>query len=373
MISLISQFYERLRALCILRLRDSLNQETNLFDRQLRNRAWRRTCGTENITSTAICLIAIERAKVDAREIQLDVDQSLLAIMNAIRQSRYWGSLGLAIWANATCDRLSLQRLLETVGFSRGDLNVLAPVLTTMELAWLVSGLAHELQRGSSTARGALDSCLGELVSRYYRDSQLFCHATGTAPFRHRLRRWIANFADQIYSVQALTVSSLTTGCSGLLDIAAACAGRLVQVQGPMGQWWWHYDPRDGRIAQAYPVYSVHQYGMAPMALLTMIAAHGPAHIDSLLRSLRWIEENELEGGLIDDVFGTIWRDIHRAESLAVRTIRRGRVVLGGRSDSGPSRRTRLRVNYETRPYEWGWCLFAGALAAHAATSQHIV
>ena len=36
----------------------------------------------------------------------------------------------------------------------------------------------------------------------------------------------------------------------------------------PHGQWWWHYDVRDGSVVERYPVYSVHQHAMAPMALL---------------------------------------------------------------------------------------------------------
>ncbi len=58
-------------------------------------------------------------------------------------------------------------------------------------------------------------------------------------------------------------------------ETAAAICG----LQGPEGQWWWHYDTRNGSVVEGYPVYSVHQHAMAPMALLDLREAGGTDHI----------------------------------------------------------------------------------------------
>ena len=51
------------------------------------------------------------------------------------------------------------------------------------------------------------------------------------------------------------------------LQNSLQCANAICNLQGPLGQWWWHYDSMTGRVAERYPVYSVHQHAMAPMAL----------------------------------------------------------------------------------------------------------
>ena len=149
------------------------------------------------------------------------------------------------------------------------------------------------------------------------------------------------------------------------LAASRACAARLVSLQGELGQWWWHYDPAAGTVTQTFPVYSVHQHAMAPMALLELAAAGGPNHRAARARGYAWVEANETGRSLVDEPAGTVWRGVERLEPTVARVARHARSVARWRApDAAPPR---LRVNRETRPYEWAWCLFAGALTAEAS------
>ena len=63
-------------------------------------------------------------------------------------------------------------------------------------------------------------------------------------------------------------------------------------------------------MAQGFPVYSVHQHAMAPMALMTLAAAGGTDHRSPVKLSHEWIDKNEMHRSMLDHQAGTIWRDI---------------------------------------------------------------
>jgi hypothetical protein len=243
-----------------------------------------------------------------------------------------------------------------------------------MELAWLLSGLAHELRRTrSADVHRAFRTTRTALLRRFVRPSQTFVHATKAARPMRRLRGWVANFADQIYSIQALALGSTLESDRPSMEVATLAAERMIALQGSMGQWWWHYDARRGNVARAYPVYSVHQYGMAPMALRALARVGGPVHDAAIAVSRRWLTENELGTCLIDRAVGTVWRSVERNEGLLARHARRARAVLGWNEYSRPAA-ARLHVNRETRPYEWAWYLFASALErGPSSDSQHLI
>jgi hypothetical protein len=363
---------EALSPLCIPRIREALNPASEVFDRQIRDGRWDATLGTEDLTSTAIVLIGTSRAGVAPDEIGMDLARTRGAMLDLVRRRQYPGGLGIALWANAVTDGPPLGEVLHRAGMTLDDVPALCGPFQTMEVAWLVSGLAHELRRSeSSAARAAFQTALGALKARFVPTVRTFRHATAASRPARRIRRWVANFADQIYSIQALALAALAAGDSEALEIAAQSAKHVVEVQGELGEWWWHYDARTGRVCQAYPVYSVHQHGMAPMALRTLTAAGGPTHAGSIERSLAWLDHNELGASLVDHQAGTIWRDIEPDESTFQRAWRHARSVLGwGR----PSARDTacLKINRETRPYEWAWCLFASALEDGGSPPPHL-
>jgi hypothetical protein len=143
------------------------------------------------------------------------------------------------------------------------------------------------------------------------------------------------------------------------LNAAQRCAEAICRMQGPSGQWWWHYDARNGRIFERYPVYAVHQDGMAPMALFALGEVARLDFSEPIYKVLAWISgNNELGRDLCDSSSGVIWRSVYRPASWKkrrdeVRELLRLRQVAEPVDD--------LKIVFECRPYHLGWLLYAFA------------
>jgi hypothetical protein len=368
-----TDFYTSLEDLCCSNLKQAFNPNTLIFDRQIYQQQWGNTLGTENLTSTCICLVSIERAEIKPSEIGFKPVQTFNALLKLAQSKPYLGGIGLIIWANAVWEMKSLAELQQQLDIPFENLTVALTSLTTMETAWLVSGLLHEYQHHpAAKTKEYLDIALNTLLNRYQPSSHLMVHAAAQAPWSHRLRRWVANFADQIYPVQALAFAAITSGNEVAKQTAANLANQLAKLQGKLGQWWWHYNPHNGEILQFYPVYSVHQYGMAPMALAALQAAQGSNFEPLVQRGRDWLEHNELNLKMIDRQANTIWRDIEYHQNLLGKIVRRTNSLLR-KGDQLTAKPLNLKLNYETRPYEWGWCLYAGAIERGIKKKLHIV
>ena len=69
------------------------------------------------------------------------------------------------------------------------------------------------------------------------------------------------------------------------------------------------YNVRTGQVVDAYPVYSVHQDGMAPMALLKLVRMGDRNYVSAINKGLDWLNKrNALELDMVDEKWRTIWR-----------------------------------------------------------------
>ncbi len=264
------------------------------------------------------------------------------------------GDVALVTWAAAQLVhpqlKLALKRLRNLTEASSNPFVV--------EQAWVVSALSTALRSIDSEqeARKAGDL----LVSAFPAHAGSFPHLTrpGGAPW---YRAHVGCFADQVYPIQALSRLHAALGNAQALEVANRCAQQICRVQGDAGQWWWHYDSRTGKVIEGYPVYSVHQDSMAPMALLDLIDAGGDDYSENIRRGLLWMESaREVGHSLIDDDLELIWRKVARREPSK---LSRGlRAVL---SRLHPDRRLGFldtllpptTVDWESRPYHLGWVL----------------
>lgn len=373
-----ASFYNRLDPICQAGLATSLNPNSNAFDLQLMDKNWH-SCSefypTEALTSTAICLIGISRSELDPSLLGMSPQKSLDAAYDLIRKTKYRGGFGLVLWANAVNNGLDLDTLQFRCGVSLDKFNKLLASLTTMEAAWLVSGLAHEYKRsGGDDTLQLLNQGVDELINKRFQPAtSTVCHAGAKPSASHALRRWIANFADQVYTIQALAFAAKVSQNTAALEVAEKIADKMVELQGDKGQWWWHYDARKGTVPQGYSVYSVHQHGMAPMALAAVTAAGGKDYSDAQAKSRLWFDDNELSAKLIDEEYKTIWRSIEYSETRLNDVTRKAKSLLGIAQNPAAEHAPELAVNYETRPYEWAWCQYAGAIERGIDPALHIV
>jgi len=230
----------------------------------------------------------------------------------------------------------------------------------TVELAWSLSALC--VAGSDCTDHALADSIAHRLLSAFNPQSCLFAH--WPIPGRSSwLRAHAACFADLVYPIQALSYYHQATTSTEALDAARQCARRMCRLQGPQGQWWWHYDVRTGRVIEKYPVYAVHQDAMAPMALFALQHACGENFDQWIHKGLRWLEHPpELPISLIDHHADVIWRKVFRREPM--KTSRAVQTLL---TRIHPSLRMPgldlvfppKCVDRESRPYHMGWILHA--------------
>lgn len=312
----------------------------------------------DNLRYAAI--VALGAAWLDEaaqRELLCGISANELARAVALRatDSADLGAVALCVWAAAevdsSVDASAVARLVHAVEQPTD--------VPTVDYSWTLSALLAagrlvDLAAPAERAAARLIEAQGA--------QGIFPHALPRESLG-RLRAHVGCYADQVYPIQALARFSASTGDARALSAANTCADRICALQGSAGQWWWHYDVRTGGVVEGYPVYSVHQHAMGPMALLDLYEAGGVDHRRAVADGLHWlIDHPEMDGELCDQRTGVVWRKIGRREPRkAVRSIRSITTAVS------PRLRFRLLdklfpttvIDYECRPYELGWMLYA--------------
>lgn len=315
-------------------------------------------------THTAITVLGLIRARQHGwHEIPVDEAETLESLVLQTDKTARAGDLGLMLWADAMCEGHQREALLGAVK-GQAQAEKLAR-MTTMELAWLLTGLSYSYQRsGHGGDMEKLALILYEaIVSNLNPDTGLLCHG-GAGDWPTGVRYQIGNFADQIYAVYALSTFYEVFGRLEALQWALQCAHCLCGLQGDRGQWWWHYHAPRGVVASRYPVFAVHQDGMAPMALLKLSAVSGQDFHPVIQRGLTWLcGGNELSVPMIDWDRQVVWREIKRRRPVAyLRYVSMTLAELGATGVSGWLDSVPLyKLNQEMRPYHLGWLLYAFA------------
>ncbi|GAA3662836.1 hypothetical protein GCM10022224_028530 [Nonomuraea antimicrobica] len=258
------------------------------------------------------------------------------------------GDAALICWAAAQAGHadvdLALSRLAE---LDTG------PQIYTVEAAWVLAALVASGVTDGRTER-ARERLLGGLAG-----NRLYPHALGQGPLVPRYRAHVGCFADQVYPLQALARLHAAVGDEEALRAAERVATGICQAQGPYGEWWWHYDARSGAVVEGYPVYSVHQLSMAPMALLDLAEAGGAAHVAEIAKGLDWMIERP---AFVRDDLALTWRKEARADPRKiVRGLRAAATGVHQGMRLGVLDRIYppVAVDRECRPYELGWLLYA--------------
>jgi hypothetical protein len=306
---------------------------------------------------TIMTLLGLLRAESVGYQSPVDVS----ATIDALYRNTEWvdniGDLGLLLWLSSVSSRR-----LDSF-YAKFDLeNALykysgARKRRTMELAWFLTGLTYA-NRTEEKRRSQIEPLIQQtytlLRSNQGKDG-LFGHMARWNSLVGAVRGHVGSFADQVYPIHAMAQVGQVYGMKEASQNALECARTICKLQGPLGQWWWHYDSVSGRVVEQYPVYSVHQHGMAPMALF---AAQDACNVDfsaQIYNGLGWINgANELQQDLEDPAAGVVWRCIRPSNSTSA--VARMRTLLGKEQNLGLA-----EIVFECRPYELGWLLYAHA------------
>ncbi len=323
-------------------------------------------CVTEgfNIRYAAISQIGIARWLKYHPDDEYRLPQLWSRITDNFDKITNIGDLALSVWAGAqshvdNCNQFV--EMLRKIWIGQADL------CNAVELGWVIQActiVLNEIENLSYDLETVLADAYKRLVILFNEKTNLFYrHIRST--LAEIISKRIACFADQVYPVLALTSYGVICNNQNSIEIASRVVDQLCRHQGPLGQWWWHYDVPGGRICEEYPVFSVHQDSMAPMAILANDVATGKSHLKEIEHGMRWLYSvNELKENLVLDERGIICRDIERREPGKLSRNIRGICCVAGWNGM---HRFLGRVfsdfckNQECRPYHLGWILYAWA------------
>jgi hypothetical protein len=278
------------------------------------------------------------------------------------------GQIALTTWAARMIKHPRTNKAIEALR----RFNPAKTVYPTIELSWALTSLVIESDE-------VTDMALATNYAKALMDS--FNHYSGLFPHGPKRKglsaicTHVSCFADFVYPIQALSYYYQVKKDRRAADIACHCAEHMCGLQGPDGQWWWHFDFRTGRILERYPVYSVHQDSMAPMALLALYRSCGRNHTACIEKGLRWLANpSEKTASLIDKGRNVIWRSVARrdAKRLVIK-------LQSAASNIHPTIRVpgldflfpAVNIDYESRPYHMGWILHAWPANYHEKSEFH--
>jgi hypothetical protein len=322
---------------------------------------------------TAISLLGLHRAEANGWPVPLDLKTILRRAVEAAPTTRNIGTLALILWAGAALTQRVDPKVEAEIG-SHGPFYQEAGngVYATTELAWLLIALIEAAEITSGAERHRFEETaylVYRLLKRNFNSrSALFAFSgrgtTCRAPtlWARPLRSRLGFFDGQVYGIYAFAQYARHFSDGEALSGAKRCAERICDFQGEHGEWAWHYNALRGKIVDRYPVYAVHQHGMAPLALKGLSEISTGDYRVEITRGLRYLfGENPLGFQFVDEPHSVIWRSMKRRSPLA-KAIYINKVA----SFVGPTgwiaaldHPALMTLDRECRPYELGWLLFA--------------
>ena len=338
------------------------DRESQLFCYRLRRRESELVQEGLSHRYTMMTVLGLHQYEVKGKPSPIEVRPVLERLLDDTSWIKNLGDFGLLLWSCALLWPERLRQASASVD-AKGAIQRFREGREgrTMELAWLLSGIAHARLAWPGELPELTDLAAGTygLLNKNQGEHGIFGHLARNRSLAGALRGHIGSFADQVYPIYALTKFAEAYRAPEALEAARTCAEAICQAQGPLGQWWWHYNSATGKVCERYPVYSVHQDGMAPMALFALGEATQVDFTEPINRGLRWISgHNELGCDLHVPGDHIIWRSVYHGRRYQ-RISSRARSVVG--LANGVESAEDLKTTFECRPYHLGWLLYAFA------------
>ncbi len=230
--------------------------------------------------------------------------------------------------------------------------------LNLQEVSWMLSGLTEYAAASEKPEAVRAAEDLFRFIDRYFlnKDTML--------PF-HCLSLWrkpFTTFGGIVYFLKALAEYAAAFNNAYAEVMFKEGVGKILEFQGPQGEWPWFYNVFDSKVADWYPIYSVHQDSMAMLFLLPAVDLGVGGAAQAIEKSYRWLFGNNQLGTPMmvasPDFF--IYRCIHRRGSLE-RPKRFGRSLLLSaiRKPARFAANPQLEVVMHGRSYHPGWILFS--------------
>jgi len=348
-----------LNALALRSLVSLYDKKENLFCRGLRmaNDGFRKEETSRK--RTIIALLGLHRFADSGEAHPFDLDSIRDNVLADTSWVRGVGDLGLLTWYTAEFVPESLPGLFSQFDYEKSlETYPDGREARTVGLASFLAGISHAQLAG---VRG-LPDLTDTAVDAYHLliENQGNGGVFGQAACPRLLQKAVCNrfgtFSDQIHAIYALATFGKAFQVEEPLSPALSCANTMRALQGEMGEWWFLYDKRTGRVANRYPVFSWHQDGMAPLGLLALDEATGQSFQEAIYKGLSWISgANQLGNDLRDVDQGVIWDSIQTKG----RTPNYLEAALSLMNTAQKPVEDQLRIHYQVRPDHFGWLLYA--------------
>ena len=274
------------------------------------------------------------------------------------------GDLALSLWAGIESGEDNCDQFAQTL---KRCWDEQADSCNAVELGWIVQACTIAIRQSGffeSHLRPVLDDAHKRLSRLFDVEHNLFQRHNRTGTHEIISRR-VACFADQVYPILAMSTFGTTFDDKTSIDFAGRAVEQICRFQGDLGQWQWHYDVLGGKVCEEYPVFSVHQDAMAPVAIIAADKACGVDHTKEIELGMRWLfGANELEVDMVLQDKGIIWRDIERREPNQFSRVARSLCCITGMDKLHKLAGgcfDKFVINHECRPYHLGWILYAWA------------
>jgi hypothetical protein len=309
-----------------------------------------------SVRYTLINLIGLSKAKQHGFHFPIDIKSIVLNKIENAQNLKNIGDIGLLLWATSLISPEDLTLLLSKINFNT-NLEEYNEVKNnnTMELAWLLTGLlfASTFNNSFKISIENLASDIYKKLRKNYGGNGIFRH-TGNSSLEGILRGDIGTFADQVYSIYALVLYSKQKNSEEAILIAKECADTICKLQGENGEWFWQYNSNSGEVVNKFPIYSVNQFALGPMALFAIQLASKNDYSNNIFKSFSWLTEyNISNNNIIDWDNKVIWNKISPIINNKLSNLVNYSKI--------PSFNKKLKLDFESSSYEFGWILYTFA------------
>ncbi len=365
---------KELAGIALRALPQMYDERTSLFSQKALPQGDRLVNRGENAYYSAASMVGILSQPEVPPESVVPVGKALDALWGACESDHGAPLLSTTLWAGAIAGDRRSAGLVGALDRSL-DIEAAESAALGQVLRGLTAG-AEAFPEVRDAALGLAGRCASELLGRHSASARVF-RAMPKRPsgLRTMLGSRITSFASQVYPLLGLASLYALRGETPSPALRQT-AEHLVEAQGSLGQWWWLYAPSDATVLEGYPVYSVHQDGMAFMGLVPVERLGEGSYREALTLGVEWLDgRNELSLSLVEEQPPFICRNIQRAGSDAdapfgisrsnfYRTVARS-LRPGSTGDQTVAAPEELEPLRECRSYHLGWLLYA-----HALTSQ---
>ncbi|MCB9069392.1 MAG: hypothetical protein H6629_16490 [Calditrichae bacterium] len=311
-----------------------------------------------NLRYSLISLLGLYQFEIWGGQSPINISRTLQCILDDTSVIKNGADAGLLLWLTSLVSpekvtslylQLDIDNLFNRFSDAkRGETKSLGWLLTGLSFASMTTG--SQINRWSRAARSIADQLI-----RNYGGKGIF-YSRSIYTIGGILKSGVSNFVDQINAIYGLTVFSTLFDSPEAREISLNCAINLAAQQGESGQWWWEYKVSTGKAIRKYPIFSAHQYGLAPMALAAIGKVTGVDFKLNINKGLQWVAgNNECFANLIDSKNAVIWS--------GVKTERRNHSLNPFKTIYGiinsPKLSRKFVIPLECRPSQLGWLLYA--------------